>query len=76
LPLPFHGTTEAELVSWLRQILADVGGKLVRRYGTKGRDVRLERDLVAVAKRKRCQIILSPRRAHRTRHACSRTCVP
>ena len=44
----FRGTTEAELMSWLRQILADVVGKLVRRYyGTKRRDVRLERDLAA-----------------------------
>jgi len=43
----FRGTTEAELVSWLRQILADVVAKLVRRYGTKGRNVRLEQDLAA-----------------------------
>ncbi len=44
----FRGTTEAELVSWLRQILADVVGKLVRRfYGTQRRDVRLERELIA-----------------------------
>src|SRR5215831_5972747 len=44
----FRGTTEAELVSWLRQILADVVGKLVHRfYGTQRRDVRLERDLAA-----------------------------
>ena len=44
----FRGTTEGELVSWLRQILADVLGKLVRRYyGTQRRDVRLERDLGA-----------------------------
>jgi RNA polymerase sigma-70 factor (ECF subfamily) len=44
----FRGTTEAELVSWLRQILADVVAKLVRHYyGTQRRDVRLERDLVA-----------------------------
>lgn len=44
----FRGTTEAELVSWLRQILADVVGKLVRRfYGTQRRNVRLERELVA-----------------------------
>jgi RNA polymerase sigma-70 factor (ECF subfamily) len=44
----FRGTTEGELVSWLRQILADVMGKLVRRYyGTQRRDVRLERELAA-----------------------------
>jgi len=44
----FRGTTEAELVSWLRQILAHVVSKLVRHYhGTRRRDVRLERDLAA-----------------------------
>jgi RNA polymerase sigma-70 factor (ECF subfamily) len=44
----FRGTTEAELMRWLRQILADIVGKLVRRYyGTQRRDVRLERELAA-----------------------------
>jgi RNA polymerase sigma-70 factor (ECF subfamily) len=44
----FHGNTEAELVSWLRQILAGRLARLVRHYlGTQRRDVRLERDLVA-----------------------------
>src|SRR6266850_5617971 len=42
----FRGTTEAELVAWLRQILASRLAKLVRYYyGTQGRDVRLEREL-------------------------------
>jgi len=42
----FRGVTEAELVCWLRQILAGVVANLVRRYlGTQRRDVRLERDL-------------------------------
>jgi RNA polymerase sigma-70 factor (ECF subfamily) len=42
----FRGTTEAELVSWLRQILAGVVANLVRRYyGTRRRNVRLEREL-------------------------------
>jgi RNA polymerase sigma-70 factor (ECF subfamily) len=42
----FRGTTEAELVVWLRRILASRLAKLVRRYcGTRGRDVRLEREL-------------------------------
>jgi RNA polymerase sigma-70 factor (ECF subfamily) len=42
----FQGTTEAELVSWLRQILAARLAKLVRRYlGTRSRDVRMEREL-------------------------------
>lgn len=42
----FRGQSEAELVAWLRQILAGVIAQLVRRYiGTQGRDVRLERDL-------------------------------
>jgi RNA polymerase sigma-70 factor (ECF subfamily) len=44
----FRGTTEAELLAWLRQILAARLASLVRRYlGTRGRDVRLERDLAA-----------------------------
>jgi RNA polymerase sigma-70 factor (ECF subfamily) len=42
----FQGTTEAEFVSWLRQILAANLAMLLRRYlGTRGRDVRLEREL-------------------------------
>jgi RNA polymerase sigma-70 factor, ECF subfamily len=43
----FRGTTEAELVGWLRQILASRLADLVRRYqGAQRRDVRLERELV------------------------------
>jgi RNA polymerase sigma-70 factor (ECF subfamily) len=42
----FRGTTEAEVVVWLRQILAGCLAHLVRRYcGTQARDVRLERAL-------------------------------
>jgi RNA polymerase sigma-70 factor (ECF subfamily) len=42
----FRGTTEGELIAWLRQILAGILANLVRRYyGTQGRDVRLEREL-------------------------------
>jgi RNA polymerase sigma-70 factor (ECF subfamily) len=42
----FRGVTEAELVGWLRQILAGRLAKLVRRYhGTQRRNVRLERQL-------------------------------
>ena len=42
----FQGRTEAELVAWLRQILAARLANVVRRYlGTQGRDVRLEREL-------------------------------
>jgi RNA polymerase sigma-70 factor (ECF subfamily) len=42
----FRGATEAELVCWLRQILAGLLANLVRRYlGTQRRDVRLEREL-------------------------------
>jgi RNA polymerase sigma-70 factor (ECF subfamily) len=42
----FRGTREAELVSWLRQILATSLAHLVRRYcGTQRRDIRLERQL-------------------------------
>jgi RNA polymerase sigma-70 factor, ECF subfamily len=42
----FRGTTEAELLGWLRQVLASVLANLVRHYqGTQRRDVRLERRL-------------------------------
>ena len=42
----FRGAVEAELVCWLRQILAGLLANLVRRYfGTQRRDVRLEREL-------------------------------
>jgi RNA polymerase sigma-70 factor (ECF subfamily) len=42
----FRGTSEAELTRWLRQILAAKLADVLRRYlGTKGRDIRLERDL-------------------------------
>jgi RNA polymerase sigma-70 factor (ECF subfamily) len=44
----FRGSTEGELVSWLRQILATTLANFVRHYcGTQRRDVRLERDLAA-----------------------------
>jgi RNA polymerase sigma-70 factor (ECF subfamily) len=42
----FRGTTEAELVEWLRQVLASKLVDLARRYlGARRRDVRLERQL-------------------------------
>jgi len=42
----FRGTTEAELLAWLRQILALNVANLVRHYyGTQGRNVRLEVEL-------------------------------
>jgi RNA polymerase sigma-70 factor (ECF subfamily) len=42
----FRGTSEGELVAWLRQILAANLADLFRRYlGTQGRDVRLEREI-------------------------------
>jgi RNA polymerase sigma-70 factor (ECF subfamily) len=43
----FRGTTEEELVSWLRHILAANLANLVRRYSTRRRDIRLERELAA-----------------------------
>jgi RNA polymerase sigma-70 factor (ECF subfamily) len=44
----FRGTTEVELASWLRRILATNLANLVDRYcGTRRRDVRLERELAA-----------------------------
>jgi RNA polymerase sigma-70 factor (ECF subfamily) len=42
----FEGTSEGELVAWLRQVLASRLMDLLRRYcGARGRDVRLERAL-------------------------------
>src|SRR4051794_18116302 len=42
----FRGHTEAELLAWLRRILAGQIALMLRRYlGTKGRDVKLEREL-------------------------------
>jgi RNA polymerase sigma-70 factor (ECF subfamily) len=42
----FRGTTEAELIGWLRQILTSRALELIRRYlGTQRRDVRQERAL-------------------------------
>lgn len=42
----FRGSTERELLGWLRGILASLLANLVRHYhGTKRRDVRLERQL-------------------------------
>jgi RNA polymerase sigma-70 factor (ECF subfamily) len=42
----FRGTTEPEMVSWLRQVLARNVANLVARYcATQRRDVRLEREL-------------------------------
>jgi RNA polymerase sigma-70 factor (ECF subfamily) len=42
----FQGSSEPQLVRWLRQILATRLADLVRRYlGAQGRDVRLEREL-------------------------------
>jgi RNA polymerase sigma-70 factor (ECF subfamily) len=44
----FRGSTEAEFVNWLRQILATNLAMLIRRYlGTRRRDVRLERELAS-----------------------------
>lgn len=42
----FKGTSEGEFLQWLRRILSSRISKLLRRYfGTKARDVRLERTL-------------------------------
>jgi len=44
----FRGNTEAELIAWLRRILAGQIALTLRRFlGTKGRDMKLERELAA-----------------------------
>jgi RNA polymerase sigma-70 factor, ECF subfamily len=44
----FRGTTEAELLRWLRRILATQTADLMRRFlGSRCRDVRLERELAS-----------------------------
>lgn len=44
----FKGTTEAELLAWLRKILSGHVAMTVRRYfGAKGRDINLERGIAA-----------------------------
>src|SRR5262245_238218 len=44
----FRGTSEAELIGWLRQILVAQLATLLRRYlGTQGRDVRLEQEIAS-----------------------------
>ncbi len=43
----FRGTTEAELVAWLQKILAFNLANVMRHYGARRRDVRLERELAA-----------------------------
>ena len=51
----FRGVTEAELLAWLRQILANTIANLVRHYlGSKGRDQRLERALTDELGRSSC----------------------
>ncbi len=47
----FRGTTEAELLAWLRQILASRLADTIRHYNAKRRDVRIERQLAEELKR-------------------------
>jgi RNA polymerase sigma-70 factor (ECF subfamily) len=42
----FRGTSEGELLAWLRRILAGQIAQMLRRFlGTRGRDIKLEQDL-------------------------------
>ena len=51
----FRGSSEAELVGWLRQILASNLARQVRRYaGAQRRDIRLERELEGELHRSSC----------------------
>jgi RNA polymerase sigma-70 factor (ECF subfamily) len=69
----FRGTTEGELMVWMRQILASNLADAVRRYhGSSRRDVRLERDLRVLLDRS--SLVLD--RAQRTRSAKSKALGP
>jgi RNA polymerase sigma-70 factor (ECF subfamily) len=53
----FRGTSERELVAWLREILAGKLAKLVRAYfGTQRRSIRLERDLAGELDQSSCAL--------------------
>jgi RNA polymerase sigma-70 factor, ECF subfamily len=53
----FRGETEQEFLAWLRQILAAILANQIRRYfGTKRRDLRLERELADDLDRSSCAI--------------------
>jgi RNA polymerase sigma-70 factor (ECF subfamily) len=43
----FRGQSEQELLGWLRRIMANTGGKMIRHYQTLGRDVHREQELAA-----------------------------
>jgi len=47
----FRGSSEGELIAWLRQILAQNVAQLVRRFRTAGRDVQRERSIEDVVTR-------------------------
>jgi len=56
----FRGSTEAELLGWLRQILAAKGANLARRFrGTKRRNVHLEQRLLEAGERSSAMIARS-----------------
>jgi RNA polymerase sigma-70 factor (ECF subfamily) len=53
----FEGATEAQLLRWLRSILAGTLANTLRRYlGTRGRDIRLEQGLDAGLERSSCAL--------------------
>jgi RNA polymerase sigma-70 factor (ECF subfamily) len=53
----FRGATPAELAEWLRRILAhNLANHVARYFGTKRRDIRLERELVEALDASSCQL--------------------
>jgi RNA polymerase sigma-70 factor (ECF subfamily) len=63
----FRGITEAELIGWLRQILAMSIAGMVRKYfGTQRRDLMLEKELEMELDRSSCALGLGPLVAHST----------
>jgi RNA polymerase sigma-70 factor (ECF subfamily) len=71
----FRGSTEAELISWLRRILATNIANLVQHYqGTRRRDVRLERELIVGLDQSSCALerSLIAKQSSPTEHAARR----